>query len=157
MTATSGFLWRPQEGDAAVQFGRPHPRATQSELLFLEPWFQSPKFNRSQGGYAYTRFPYVVNRVIVLVPEDVHWAHTSVPVLSSDLTRFSTPKQTIETIKSYLKSRKDPGPALGATTALPPDLRGGYHEVAFTVPVDAEIDTFQSMPRLTIGRSTTLR
>lgn len=92
-------------------------------LLFLEPWIRSPKFNRSQGGYAYTRFPYVVNRVIVLAPEDVHWAHTSVPVLSSDLTRLSTPKQTVETIESYLKSRKDREPARGVTISLPPDLR----------------------------------
>jgi hypothetical protein len=112
----------------------------QEVLLFLEHWSRSKKFNRSGGGYAYTRFPHLVDGVILFGPEDVRWAHSSVPVLSSDLTRLSTPKQTIETVTSYLKGRANQEPVRGVTIRLPPDLRGGYYEVAFTFPADADID-----------------
>jgi hypothetical protein len=111
----------------------------QEVLLFLESWIRSPKFKRSLGGYAYTRFPHVVDRVAVLAPEDVQWAHTSVPVLSSDLTRLTTPKQMIDTIQSYLKDRKAQGPLRGVTIQLPSHLRGGYYQVAFTFPADADV------------------
>jgi hypothetical protein len=34
-------------------------------LLFLNDWARSPRFDRSSGGYAYARFPYLVERCAV--------------------------------------------------------------------------------------------
>jgi hypothetical protein len=110
----------------------------QEVLLFLEPWIGSGKFSRSSGGYAYTRFPHVVKDVILLTPADSRWAHTSVAVLDSKLTRLSTSKQVTDTIKTDLKSRRQQGPVRGATTLLPPELRSGYYQVSFTYPVAAD-------------------
>ena len=112
----------------------------QQVLLFLDHWSRNVHFNRAYGAYAYTRFPLVVQYLAVLAPQDVHWAHTSVPVLSSDLMRLSTPEKLIGTIMGYLNSRKDDGPVQGKTIKLPAELKGGFHQVTFTFPVDAELD-----------------
>ena len=70
-------------------------------LLFLNDWAQSPRFDRSAGGYAYSRFPYLVEEVAVLTPKDVRFAHSGAPPLSSDLRALSTPEQLIDTIRAY--------------------------------------------------------
>jgi hypothetical protein len=106
-------------------------------LLCLESWMQSSRFSRASGGYAYTRFPHVVRSAVILDPAEVRWAFTSVPVLSSKLTRLTTPKQVIDTIRRYLKTRRDREPVQGAVIQLPPGLRGGFYRVDFTFPVDA--------------------
>ena len=115
-------------------------KTKQQVLLFLDHWSRNPHFNRAYGAYAYTRFPVVVQYLAVLSPQDVHWADTSVPVLSSDLTRLSTPEELIGTIKGYLNSRQDYGPVRGKTIKLPAELKGGFYQVTFTFPVDAELD-----------------
>jgi hypothetical protein len=112
----------------------------QQVLLFLDHWSRNRHFNRAYGAYAYTRFPLVVQYLAVLKPDSSHWAHTDVPVLSSDLTRLSKPKQLISTIKSYLDSREDKGPVPGKTITLPAELRSGFYEVHFTFPVDASLE-----------------
>jgi len=112
----------------------------QPVLLFLDHWSRNAHFNRAYGAYAYTRFPLVVQYLAALSPQDVHWAHTSVPVLSSDLTRLSTPEELIGTIKDYLNCRQDHGPVQEKTIKLPAELKGGFYQVTFTFPVDAAED-----------------
>jgi hypothetical protein len=108
----------------------------QEVLLFLEPWIR--KFDRSTGGYAYTRFPLVARDVAILTSQDVRWINTSLPVLSANLTRLSTPRQLADTIKSYLKNRNPQAPLQATTILLPPELRAGFYEVRFTFPTDAD-------------------
>lgn len=116
----------------------------QEVLLFLAHWWRSRRFNRSSGGYAYTRFPYVVECVAILTPQDVRFAETSVPPLTANLTKLSTPKQLIDAIKTYLKDHRDQQPVRGVTIDLPPPLRGGFYRVDFTFPEDADFDHPQS-------------
>ena len=108
----------------------------QEVLLFLDHWSRNRHFKRASGAYAYTRFPLVVEHVAVLKPDSSHWAHTDVPILSSDLTRLSNSKRLLIAIRSYLDSRKDNGPVRRKTIQLPPELRGGFFQVYFTLPVD---------------------
>jgi hypothetical protein len=114
-------------------------KSKQEMLLFLETWLRSGKFNRSTGGYAYTRFPLVVCNAAVLAPKDSQWANSGMPVLASNLTLLSTPKQITDTIKAYLKNRNPDVPLQRATILLPPELRGGFYETRFTFPTDADL------------------
>lgn len=109
-------------------------------LLFLNDWARSRCFDRSTGGYAYARFPFVVQAVVVLTPDNVRWAHSTVPPLSSDLTVLSTPGRLIDAIRAYLRHPHGRVPAQEVTVELPPHLRGGYDRVDFTYPADAHTD-----------------
>lgn len=110
----------------------------QEVLLFLEPWARHPNFYRSQGGYAYARFPFAVHRVIVLAPEKVYWTHSDLPVRSSNLTGLSTPKQVTDAIRSYLDKRRGQLPPQDAFIHLPVGLREGHADVVFRFPVDVQ-------------------
>lgn len=115
-------------------------RDRQELLLFLDCWMRSGRFSRATGGYAYARFPYVVEHAAILTAEDVRFAETSVPPLSAALARLSTPAQLIEVIKTYLKDRCGGEPPRGVIMELPPHLRGGFYQVRFTFPADARPD-----------------
>jgi len=95
----------------------------QELLIFLEHWNRSRRFNRSQGAYAYTRFPHVVKSVAVLTPGNVQLAGSRLPIRSSDLTPLSTPEQLIDTVKNYLKNHRGQEPVYGVTFGLPARLR----------------------------------
>jgi hypothetical protein len=112
-------------------------------LLFLNDWPRSRRFHRSTGGYAYTRFPYVVEAVVVLTPDNVRWTHLAVPLLSSDLTVLSTPGQLIGAIRAYLGRPRGQAPVQDVTIELPPHLRNVYDRVHFTYPADARTDQAQ--------------
>jgi len=116
----------------------------QEVLLFLDRWSQSRRFNRSTGGYAYARFPYLVEHAAILTPADVRFAETSVPPLTGNLTKLSTPNQLVDAIKTYLKARRGQQPVRGVTIELPPHLRGGFYRVDFTFPADANLDQPQT-------------
>lgn len=109
----------------------------QEVLLLLEPWVRSTRFNRSTGGYAHTRFPLVVQYVALLNPEDVRWAHTSMPMLSSNLTHLKTSEQLLGTIRSYLKSSADHGLVIEETITLPDKWNRGFLNARFSFPVEA--------------------
>ncbi len=109
-------------------------------LLFLKDWARSGLFDRSSGGYAYARFPYLVDQGAVLTPKNVKFTHSDVPPLSSDLAVLSTPEQLIDAIRAYLERPHERVPVQGVTIELPEHLRGGYDRVAFTYPADARTD-----------------
>ena len=126
-----------QDGDfGSVRIGKLFDDR-QPLLLFLNDWARSPRFDRSAGGYAFARFPYLVEAVAVLTAKDVRFAHSGVPPLARDLTVLSTPEQLIETIRAYLKRPHELVPVPGVTIELPPHLRGGFYRVDFTYPADA--------------------
>jgi len=104
--------------------------------MFLDHWSRKPDLNRAYGAYAYTRFPLILTHMAVLNPDGSYWADTDVPILSSNLTRLSNSRQLIGTIKEYLDSRECDTPPRGKTVELPPELRGGFYRVDFTLPVD---------------------
>ena len=56
----------------------------QELLLFLKCWMRSGKFERSIDGYAYARFPYVVESVAILTLQEVQFAGT----MSGNLTKL---------------------------------------------------------------------
>lgn len=109
----------------------------QELLLFLRPWMTSQKFNRSAGGYAYVRFPLVVEQVAILEPDKVQFAHTSIPALTADLRVLSQPEALIGAVKKYLRQERGPQPVRSVTIELPPPLRGGYFQAHLTFPADA--------------------
>lgn len=111
-------------------------KSGQPMLLFLDDWARSRNFIRANGGYAFSRCPLTVQWLAVLEPKKVRWAHTTVPVLSSDLQRQETPEQLLETVRAFLKTRKGNGPPHGKTVLLPAALRGGFSDVHFTIPAD---------------------
>ena len=108
----------------------------QEVLLFLEPWVRSLRFNRPTGGYAFTRFPLVVQNAAVLNAEDVQWAHANSPMLSSDLIHVKTAEQLVDTIKSYLKSRANHGLVVVRTITLPDKWNRGMLGARFSFPVE---------------------
>ena len=112
-------------------------RDKQEVLLLLEPWVRSTRFQRSTGGYAYTRFPLVVQYVAVLDPENVRWAHTGMPMLSSNLTHVKTSEQLSGAIKTYLKSGADRGLVIEETITLPDEWNRGFLNARFSFPVEA--------------------
>jgi len=116
----------------------------QELLLFLQPWMRSRKFSRSTDGYAYTRFPYILEHVAILTPQEVRFAWSSVPPLSADLTKLSTPAQLIDTVNTYLKHHRDQEPVRDVTIELPPHLRGGAYLAFLTFPADARARRPQS-------------
>jgi hypothetical protein len=116
----------------------------QELLLFLQDWTRSRRFSRSTDGYAYTRFPYILEHAAILTPQEVRFAWSSVPPLSANLTKLSTPAQLIDAIKTYLKHHRDQEPVRDVTVELPPHLRGGCYSVSFTFPADARARSPQS-------------
>lgn len=109
----------------------------QELLLFLQPWMTSRKFNRPAGGYAYTRFPFVVEQVAVLEPDKVQFAHSSIPPLTADLQVLSKPGDLVGAIKKYLNKERGPRPVGSVTIELPPPLRSGFFKAHLTFPADA--------------------
>lgn len=109
----------------------------QELLLFLQPWMASQKFIRPAGGYAYARFPFVVEQVAILEADKVQFAHTSIPPLTADLRVLSKPDELVGTIKKYLNKERGPRPVGSVTVELPPPLRGGFFQAHFTFPADA--------------------
>jgi hypothetical protein len=89
----------------------------QELLLFLQDWMRSRKFDRSTDGYAYTRFPYILEHVAILTPQKVRfaWSGSNLPPLSANLTELSTPAQLIDAIKTYLKHHRDQEPVRDVT------------------------------------------
>jgi hypothetical protein len=109
----------------------------QEMLLFLDSSLRGGEINRATGEYAYTRFPLKVASAIVLDADRCRWTHTSVPVLSADLKRVNTPRQTIEAVKLYLKSHQGDEASKPETKLLPPELRGGFHQATLMFPPNA--------------------
>ena len=107
-------------------------------LLFLNPWTRSHRFSRSQGGYAYSRFPLLAEKLLVLDPENAHWAHTDSPILTHKRESLTTPEETIDAIKSYLKSRQQTTPPEAVTVELPAQFLGGAAFGSFTYPADVK-------------------
>jgi hypothetical protein len=128
---TANRLQFVEDGDWGIHGLAQLRQNKQEVLLFLEPWSRSSRFRRASGGYAYTRFPYVVRNVLILGPRAPQWAFTSVPVLSDFMTRLSDSAQVLDTVRTFLKNYDDHVPLRTAMTKLPPDLRGGYYMVTF--------------------------
>lgn len=109
-------------------------KSGQQILLFLDDWARSRDFNRATGGYAYTRCPLAMQWLAVLTPKNVHWAHTTVPVLASNQQRLKTPEQLLGTVRAFLTTQKSHGPLRGKAVPLPAALRSGFYAVQFTIP-----------------------